>query len=159
VVGSYSEAVYAIHSLLVSAYINLANGSLDEYMAAMQNAAVLYERYQKEHKDSNQGRLLFLKFVELRASALFNFVTSTEYPMLIRSLTWNREPEEVRRICYDMVAPAVTEQCRILGLDVTKAFPEPTGMAEWRKEHPAPENPEDYDAELRKKDREAKEKP
>ncbi|MBP7936407.1 MAG: hypothetical protein KA354_17340 [Phycisphaerae bacterium] len=155
-VGSFTDAIYAISGLLTSAYVSLGNGNGEEYAANVQNAALLFKTYQEEYKDSDEGRMILLKFPDLRATALANFVTDVGYPLLYRSLAWSGEQNEIKQRCYDLIYSDLANQCRILNLDVNRAFPEPEGMAQWRKENPTPENPEDVQKGIMKQENEAK---
>lgn len=155
-VESFSDAIYAISGLLTSAYVNLGNGNSQEYTANIENAALLFKTYQEEYKDSDEGRMLLLKFPDLRATALANFITDVGYPLLYRSLAWNAEQNAIKQRCYDLVYSDLANQCRILNLDVNRAFPEPEGMAQWRKENPALANPEEVQKEIKKQENEAK---
>lgn len=147
--GSYKDANFGILSLLLSAEGALADGWQDEYAAAVQNAALLYQEYQKDHAKDQKGRLTLLPFAELRSIALAQFVLAREYPVVYRSLAWNREQEEVRQGAYDFILQDLPAQCEAVGLDFAKAFPEPVGMAQYRKDHP-PKNPEQVSEENKK---------
>ncbi|NLX23205.1 MAG: hypothetical protein GXY55_16260 [Phycisphaerae bacterium] len=149
-IGSYQEAVYAINSLLTSGYMSLASGWADEFAGAVQNASMLYREYQKEHRDDRQGRLTLPEFADLRAQTLRWFVLDPQYPLLYRSMVWNREQADILRRAYDFVAGPLAQQCAALDLDVARAFPEPPGMEQYRKERPKPAQPEDVSEEYRR---------
>ncbi|HSW45121.1 MAG TPA: hypothetical protein VLM89_06080 [Phycisphaerae bacterium] len=152
--GSYQETVYIIVSLLSSGYMDLATGWYDRYTAAVQNAAMFHEVYQKEHADDRQGRLTLPLFADMRAYALGMFVVNPAYPMVYRSLAWNREQADIKRRYYDVVAPPLADQCRQEGVDMAKAFPEPPGMEQWRKEHPRSASPEKVSEDYREREKE-----
>jgi len=156
-VTSYPDAVYTITSLLTSGYVSLASGWTNAYTTAVEGAALLYKSYQKEHQDDVQGRLTLPEFADMRALALKSFALGP-YPLVYRSMAWAREQPEVQRRCYDFVAPALAQHCEALGMDAAKAFPEPPGMAAWRKAHPTPASPEENVEQYKKQKEEAEEK-
>jgi len=49
----------------------------------------------------------------------------------------------VKQYCFDAVIPFLAAECEREGLDVSRAFPEPAGMEQWRKDHPTPVKQED----------------
>jgi hypothetical protein len=149
-VGSYSDAVYSIVALLTSGYVHLATGWFDQYTAAVENAALMHETYQKEHGDDRRGRQTLPLFADMRAYALGSFVVNPAYPLLYRALAWNREQAEVKQRYYDLVAPSLKEQCEAEGVDMAKAFPEPPGVEQYRKDHPRPKTPEEISEQVRK---------
>ncbi len=149
-IGSYQEAIYAISSLLTSGYMSLASGWADEFAGAVQNATLLYRDYQKEHRDDRQGRLTLPEFADLRAETLRWFVLDPQYPLLYRSLVWNREQADIRQRAYDSVAGPLAQQCAALDIEVARAFPEPPGMEQYRKEHPTTAQPEDISEQIQR---------
>ena len=156
-VDSYADAIYTITSLLTSGYVSLASGWTNAYTSAVEGASLLYKAYQKEHKDDIRGRLTLHEFAYMRARTLQEFVLGP-YPLVYRSVAWNREQPEIQRRCYDFVAPHLARHCEVLGMDVTKAFPEPPGMDAWRKKHPVPASPEEIVEKYKKQKEEAEKK-
>jgi len=151
------DVVYMISSVLTRGYVSLASGWLNEYTSAVETAGLLYKTYQKSHQGDIRGRLTLPLFADMRALTLQQFVLGP-YPLVYRSIVWNRAQVDIQRRCYDFMAPYLAQHCETLGLDVTKAFPEPAGMAEWRKTHPTPANPEEVVEQYKKKKKEAEKK-
>ncbi|UCD29332.1 MAG: hypothetical protein JSV03_02295 [Planctomycetota bacterium] len=141
--GGIKDTIYLIYSTMESAYLALSRGVADEFDSSIRAAELFYKKYQKDHLDSREGRQTLPPFVQMRAWALYAFVTSNAYPLLDRSIVWDRELDDVKKQCYDVVGPVVKAQCEQVNIDVAKAFPEPPGMAQWRKTHPTPTSPED----------------
>lgn len=141
--STYNEALYTIHAMLTNGYIKLAGGYADEFAAVVRNASLIYKKYQEEHHATREGRLTLPAFADLRGQALATFVVNRAYPIELRSLAWNREQPDIQRRYYDFVAGDLARQCEQASLDIAKAFPEPPGMDEWRKAHPAPLLPEE----------------
>lgn len=142
-VESFQEVVYLLHSMLESAYMALAAGYSDEYTAAINNVALVYKKYQGDKLEDPEGRRALPPFVQVRADALSRFLLEGSHPVIYRVWAWQREQDDVKRQCYDFVAPYLVKLAELEGYDVAKAFPEPPGMEQWRKDHPRPTNPED----------------
>jgi len=159
-VGSYSDAIYSIVSLLTSGYVHLATGWFDQYTADVENAALMHEIYQKEHADDRRGRQTLPLFADMRAYTIGTFAVNPSYPLLYRSLAWNREQDEIKRRYYDLIVSSLKEQCEAEGVDMAKAFPEPPGMEQYRKDHPRLKTPEEISEEVRKeKEKQSEKKP
>lgn len=147
---SFDQTTAAIEGLLESGYLDLATGWADKYTASVQNASMLFDAYQKDHADERQGRLTFQPFADLRANALGRFAINPAYPILYRSIAWNREQAEIKQRCYDIILPALRMQADAEGIELARAFPEPPGMEQFRKEHPTLKRPEQMAEEARK---------
>jgi hypothetical protein len=153
-VDNLQDAIYMIYSLLNSGYMSLGNGSADEFAASVRNAALVYERFQKDKLTDREARRTLPPFAQVRAGALAGFLQDYGTPVSFRAMVYNREQNDVRLRCYDLVIDALTAQCEKTGLDVAKVFPPPAGLEQWRKDHPKPETGED----VVKKNNELKEK-
>jgi hypothetical protein len=127
-----------INSLLYKACLAMAAGQTDEYVATLRRARELYDKYQKGATESPENRLKLPLFEQIHAGALYAFATEPSYPLYVRSSVWRGEDPGIKQHCYDYAIPGLTAECQREGLDVKRAFPEPPGMAEWRKDHPAP---------------------
>jgi hypothetical protein len=139
----YASANSMIYALLANGYFALGSGLGNEYAAAGRNAAMIYKHYQEDKLEDRQGRRTLPPFPRMRAEALGSFVTNMEYPIALRSTVWNREQNDIKLLCYDLVLPDLTAQCDAEEVDLLKAFPEPEGIQQWRKDHPKLEQAED----------------
>jgi len=139
----FDQSRALIYQMLANAYISLGSGDSSEFSGGVSNAALVYRLYQKKRLGETKGRQSLPPFTQMRAVALTNFVTNPGVPILLRSLAWQRELNEVKRRCYDLVADDLTETCARGGLDFAKVFSPPEGLEQWRKAHPKFEQPED----------------
>lgn len=153
IVDNYQELRSLLASLMQSAHVYLASGRGDLFDANMSKARQLYDEYQKDRTDEAGGRRALPPYEVIRANNLAQFVTDPTWPLLLRTLVWSNEREEFKRWAYDYVKDAVAEACAAEGYDVTKAFPEPPGMEQFRAAHPA-DSPEDVAAETLRKQKE-----
>lgn len=157
--GSLDQTVAILGSLLTQSYLSLATGWGDQYTGAVRTAQLFYDDYQKDHSDDRQGRMSLPPFVDIRAKTLGAFVSNQSYPLLYRSLAWNREQLEIRQRCYDLIAADLRQQCDALGIEMAKAFPEPPGMEQFRKENPTLKSQEQVAEEARKRAQEQRQQP
>lgn len=141
---SYQNARFMMHSMLMSGYMRLAEGDANEFATRVNLARTLiYEPYQQDKLDDPQGRRTMPPFDEIRASALFDYVAmQRQYPLYLRALVWERENIAIRRMIYDEVRMDLQAECDAAGYDMARAFPEPPGMEQHRRDHP-PVRPED----------------
>src|SRR5690606_15786689 len=139
-IDTYNGVMTTMHAMLASAYASLAAGWPDEYAIKIAHAAKFYQRYQDDKVEDPQGRRTLPPFVQVRATALAGFLLSDGVPVIYRVWAWQREQDEVRREVYDFVKPTLDVLAEAEDLDPQKAFPEPPGMAEWRRKNPAPLN-------------------
>jgi hypothetical protein len=150
------DAIYLIHPIMESGYMALANGYEEEFASTLQTAMLFYKTYQKDKRDTPEGRHTLPLFSQMRALALYGFVTNNTYPLIDRSVTWDRESDEIKYQCYDIVLPAVKSVCEQANVNVDKAFPQPPGIDQWRAKNRIPVSPEDI-VKLHKEKKRAKE--
>jgi hypothetical protein len=100
------------------------------------------EKYHDEEKqrsvtlEASRQRAELLPFRLLKADALRQFMLAppSAMPLRYKLRAWNGEGDlEVRRLLFDRVRPAVYAQAKAMGYDPARAFPEPPGMDEFRK--------------------------
>ena len=63
--------------------------------------------------------------------------------MCIRDRLYARLSNRLKLLMYDAIAPRLVPQCRAAGIDFARAFPEPVGLEEFRRQRrsPLPESP------------------
>jgi len=152
-IGGIKDVIYLVYPTIHSGYLALAHGNLNQFSISIQNAMKFYKAHQEEQRDTPMGRQTLPEFVQMQSLALYGFVTNPSYPLLDRTIVWNRERDEIKRRCYDVVYPEVKAECEKLGFKVDKAFPVPPNMDEWRKNHPVPVKPEDIVERYKEKQR------
>jgi hypothetical protein len=130
------EVLLVIYSLLDRAYIYLAEGQRSGYEESVREAAGVYEKYQKDHRDSETGRQSLKPFTQVQADILISVMTDQSIPAVYRSMIWRGVTDNIRRYSYDVASPVLERDCAAYDLDCTRAFPEPEGMEQFRKDHP-----------------------
>ena len=139
---NYQETRSLLTSLMQSAYVYLASGRADLSNANMAKALELYNWYQEDRTDEAGGRRALPPLDVIRANNLAGFVTDPNWPILLRSIVWNKEGEKVKQWAYDEIKEPLAQACAEEGYDMSKAFPEPAGMEAFRIANPA-DSPED----------------
>ncbi len=141
---SYKDALALIHSFLSGAMLSLAEGDGTAHARQVERAQFVWKTYMADKADDRQGRLRLPPFNEMRGDALRDFLVYTP-SLLLRATVWQAEDTEIKRFAWrdPDVAAYLKAQCEARGYDDTKAFPEPPGMAEFRKAHPEPTRPEE----------------
>lgn len=140
--GSQHEAILLIHSLMESAFMNLANGQMAPALAGLKHAKTLFDSYQENRVDDPEGRRTMPPWPQMVADGLGRFIVNPETPLALRFLVWERfdaigdNAAEVKRRCYDEVRRILGEMYAKTDIDIDKAFPPPPGMEEWRASHP-----------------------
>lgn len=139
-VDSYNTANAMIYATFNNGYWSLAAGNADEQASKFNFAMLLYRKYEGNDKAKDpEGRRSLPPFEQMRANALGDFVIDPNTPLPIRAMVWEREPDTVKQRIYDFIIPTLAEQAQGMNYDVNKAFPEPVGMAAYRKANPNPE--------------------
>ncbi|HOB74802.1 MAG TPA: hypothetical protein PKG54_09765 [Phycisphaerae bacterium] len=142
-VDTYNGCLTTVYAMLSRSYDALVAGWPDEYSAQVAHALRIYNLYQGDKTQDPQGRRTLPPFVQIRAQALADYITDESRPVIYGVWAWQREQDEVKRECYDYLADVLRKRAADDDLDPAKAFPEPPGMEQWRREHPAPIKPED----------------
>jgi hypothetical protein len=91
-----------------------------------------------------EGKLL-PEFKDLQIDAFGNWLARPSRSVsftLHKIRLWQNAPLYLRQYVYDILLPAFQAECDYHDFDVTKAFPEPKGMDEFRQQHPARYEPQ-----------------
>jgi hypothetical protein len=128
-----------IRSLLHQAYDKLANGDGVSYNQLVKKALEFHDVYQKEKAPYTSGRVTLLPFSNYQIDAFRESLTIPAVNAdveLLKAHLWWAAPLTLRQSVYDELIPALARECRYWNFDSTKAFPEPEGMEQYRKDHP-----------------------
>lgn len=114
-------------------------------------AQTIYEDYQSRQDVPTPGairnRMALARFDDLRAEAMIAFLRNGTYDWRMKARVWLGSELPIRQAVYDRVKPLLVRVAEAARLDTAVLFPEPPGMADYRKLHPpaAPEEPADGD--------------
>lgn len=150
--GSHKEALAALHSLFEFGYLALAGGQVSEFNERWDIAAQLYKDYQEDTTVEKKARRTLPPLEQIRAEALIRFIVNPTYSIIAKTLAWQKETLAVRRRAYDDLYRFLPDICEKAGVDMDKAFPEPEGMEEFRKNRPA-DSPDDINRRIQEQKR------
>lgn len=144
-IDTFDGALSTIQTILMNSYVSLMAGWDGEYASQVALAEEVYRRYQSDKLDDPQGRRTLPPFLRIRSDLMSQFLTAElgGYPVYYRAMIWHKEQVEVKRQAYDDLRLAFQQMAESAGMDVNKAFPEPPGMDQWRKENPTAVRAED----------------
>ncbi|MBN1345531.1 MAG: hypothetical protein JXQ73_22755 [Phycisphaerae bacterium] len=130
-----------INGLLFQAFLYLATGEGDQFVKGFNSAKGLWQSYMNERKNDENPRRQLPDFRRMARDQLAVFLRVPLVGMVGKSYLWERLPGqlEMKQGVWDEVAPTLESMCKrsVPPLNFKKAFPEPPGMAEYRKAHPS----------------------
>ena len=132
------ETHLLISGLLQRAYMELAQEDLTAYHRYVAKAFDLWNTYMKERESFRGDRVKLWPFQEYQIDAFHALlgVPGFEATTLEKVRLWRVAPNGLKQWVYDDLAEQFRQECDFWGFDVSRAFPEPLGMEEFRKEHP-----------------------
>jgi hypothetical protein len=144
--GSIKTANMHIGAWLIRSLKWLSLGDAERSAGALNWANTAWHYYMKD-KTQDVGdteRRHLPPLAKMRADAVVEFMQAPEFYIMHKVRLWNALGVETRRMTYDRLAPFFEYLCDITEppLDVTKAFPEPPGMEEYRATHPLDNAPD-----------------
>ena len=137
---SWRESRSLIAATLWSAYDSLADGDVGAYELHVNNALDIHSRYTQERKNLTAEKMRFPPFREMQVDALLGWYLSqpptTPFVTVRKARLWRYLGLDpfLAQAAYDDLAPYFRKECEALQLDVVKAFPEPRGMEQFRKQ-------------------------
>jgi hypothetical protein len=142
---SLRDVMLLIDGWLLDAYNELADGDPTGYVRLVRAAAAYHEKYMRDKRgDPGWAGKLLPEFTDLQIDAFGNWLvrpTRSAAVVLHKVRLWQNAPLYLRQSVYDALWPELRAECDALDFDVARAFPEPKGMAEFRAQHPRPEQP------------------
>lgn len=75
-------------------------------------------------------------FERMLADGYTSYMRAPQLDPLRRFHIWSNTPNELRLLTYDRIMEFAGEAATKAGLDPQRAFPEPEGMEQWRKDNP-----------------------
>lgn len=137
-----TEAI--VSELILRAYQELGDQDLEAYNRYMQKALEFHQAFLAEREDFNAIRMKLRPFRDYQIDVFrdvmlywYDAGTPLDSSLTIRKARlWRVAPPELKRWVYDEIFPVLARECAMWNFDAEKAFPEPPGMEEFRKEHP-----------------------
>lgn len=128
-----------IDAMLVNAFSKgLSNNRADVFARFVEMARLAHKRFQDKsvaNPNAVQDRMKYLDFDEVFASGFLEYIRSPSIPLPLRSRIWQNAPVQLQQRAYDPLIRTAQQQLANSNIDIAKVFPEPAGMAEFRKKH------------------------
>ncbi len=143
--GGVREFRLALDGLLTRAYNDLAAGDSGQYIRIVQRCRELYEQYMKDKRSQIMESKALFSFTDVQTDTLYAWLAQpvpTPMASLHKVRLWRAAPLYLRQGVYDELRPLFEAECTGWGFDVAEAFPEPPGMADYRRLHPDRRRPE-----------------
>lgn len=138
---NYTQVIRGVFDYLNWSFTFLAAGDAETAARYLAGSRTIYERYMKDKKTDPNVRRQLPPFNELYLSTAGMVLSDpSQGPSAIvsRQRLWNALDLSTRQALYDRLKPIFSQWTKITGMDIDKVFPEPAGLAEWRKAHPLP---------------------
>lgn len=133
------ETARALGGILLAALNELAEGNFTTYNRLVERARKLHARYQDEKLTDISDSKKLPPFFDIQVDALRLWLSQPAPNQILTRLKaslWKYAKIDQKQIVYDDLLPGLTEECAAWDFDVSKAFPEPPGMEEYRKANP-----------------------
>ncbi len=136
---SQTDVRNALFGVLMSAFTNLADGNLAQYDALYYVAFDLHRNYNKGRDLVFNEKLRLPSFEQCTSDVLrqwFLVVPRSGFDTVRKIRLWNSLPLPLKHAVYDDLKEIFALECQRVGFDVTRAFPEPELMDEYRRTAP-----------------------
>ncbi len=135
------EARLALDGLLYAANSQLAAGDVARYVSIVDRARELHADYMKDKKTGTrmEDRISLPDFIQMQADALMGWLAQppvSPLQTIQKVRLWRAAPLYLRQRAYDELKPIMEAECKLWNFDPARAFPEPKGMEEFRRQHP-----------------------
>jgi hypothetical protein len=127
-----------ISGLVLSGFDELSQGNFAEYTKLLNQARTFYMGYQLGESGRGLAEKLRLPpFADMLADTLRLWLSQppTSYEVtLFKARLWIYLPLELRQAVYDDLLEQFRRECELWQFEPTRAFPEPPGMDEYRRQ-------------------------
>lgn len=149
VLDSFRDSLFApasrdiliiVDAWLIQAYDALAAGDFVGYARHIRAARDYHESFMRDKRDDPLTRRTWLKdFAQLQVDAFGAYLARPSRSSaftLHKTRLWQNAPLPLRQGVYDDLLPLLKSECEFYRFDVARAFPEPSGMDEYRRQRP-----------------------
>ena len=134
------DVMLLIDGWLINAYNQLADGDTNSYVRYVDAAREYHKKYMEDKRgDPGWANRYLPEFLDLQVDALGAWLARppvSSATTLHKARLWQNAPVYLRQAVYDTLLPGLQAECDHWNFDVSKAFPEPKGLDEYRKQHP-----------------------
>lgn len=143
---SWKRANAVIGAWLYRSLKYLSLGEVESSAASLNRAKMGWEIYQRDKGDDpgDSGRRELPPIANMYSDAIVEFMQRPDVYILHRARLWNSLALDPRQRSYDRLIDYFEEACarNVPPYDPAKAFPEPEGMEEYRRNHPLDNAPD-----------------
>lgn len=134
------ETERAVAELLFRAYDELADDDAATYNRYVRQAEKFYEAYMAAKRGDSGPRMKLRPFPDYQIDIFYGWFTTPPVNAHVtarKARLWRVAPPRLRQAVYDSLVDGLGTECNAWGFDPAKAFAEPEGMEQYRKDHPA----------------------
>jgi len=133
---TYRQAGAFIRRWIQKSFRELSLGNVQASTGSLANAREFYREYMDPTRTDRDDRRKLQPFYLMRADELVNFMTRPEIPVIDKARLWRRLDYDLQQLTWDRVRPYYEKLCENYDppLKIEKAFLEPPGMEEFRKQ-------------------------
>lgn len=149
VLDSFRDSLFAaasrdiliiVDAWLIQAYDALASGDFVGYARHVRAARDYHESFMRDKRDDPLTRRTWLReFAELQIDAFGQYLARPAWAPAVtlhKTRLWRNAPLALRQAVYDDLLPRFQSECDVWEFDVSRAFPEPADMDEYRRQRP-----------------------
>lgn len=137
--ASNREAGLVIVGFLNRAFRMLSDGDVAGYNSFYKRAKQMHTVFMKDKRGTLSSRQALPEWNDMLSDVFAIFLmqpVGMPGETLRKIKLWDAADPALKQLVYDVMLPGLTEECNAWNFDVTKAFTEPIGMGEFRKNNP-----------------------
>lgn len=134
---SWRNVRSAINAFLVQGFEALTVNDWRQFRKRTEMARRIHNEYNESQSRDNVGKMKLPPFQDFQEDVLAEYYRQpapSEYFTLEKARLWRNLPPALRLAVYDRILPIVSAECDRFDFELEKAFPEPAGLEEYRKE-------------------------
>ncbi|HUU84363.1 MAG TPA: hypothetical protein VM243_12740 [Phycisphaerae bacterium] len=134
-VAGFKTANMVVSQLIYQSFRELAEGNVERAVQLWEEAKKIYGIYMTDVAGDRLDRRKLERLSILRADGLESFLANRSIPLVAKIRVWRAVEKRTRQIVWDRVEGLLHKLCSEHDppLDGARAFPEPPGMEEYRK--------------------------
>jgi len=136
---SKNMASGVVYQMLLRAYEAMAMNDLSASQSRQEWAKDIYDAYMQDKMQDLTDRRRLPPFDDMAAQVFSNHLITGALPDDYRARLWKNAPPPLQQSVYDEIEPKLREIADRSKFAMSKAFPEPEGMAEYRRARAAAE--------------------
>lgn len=130
------ETMTAIHALFEMGFLAITQRNYRRYNKLKDKAEEIYNQFTSGRTDIEYKKLPAL--ADIHIDSFMNYLARpalTFQHTLHKATLWQRAPVDLKRAAYDPLVQVFRQECEQSAFDPAKAFPEPSGMEDYRATH------------------------